>query len=130
MLYDKEKRPIGEFRLPWPGRIRQESKASTAVSKANWRFDHLHRSSHGRWESNPQWEVSWEIVTLPVFQSEPLPPKIEVHPFGVKCPIASPHWLQVQILPQRDRRPQIRQTTHNRIRIVVAGKATLKMIKF
>ena len=95
MLYDKEKRPIGEFRWPRPGRIRPESKASTAVSTANWRFDYLDRISHGRWESNPQWEGSLENVTLPARQSEPLPPMIEVHPFGVKCPIASLHWLQV-----------------------------------
>ena len=64
-LYDKGKRPIGEFRWPRPDRIRQVSKASTAVSTANWRFDLLNRSSHGRLESNPQWEASQEIVTLP-----------------------------------------------------------------
>ena len=64
-LYGKEKRPIGEFRWPRPDRIRQVSKASTAVSTANWRFDLLNRSSYGRLESNPQWEASQEIVTLP-----------------------------------------------------------------
>ena len=102
-LYDKEKRPIGECRWPGPGRIRQASIAARAVSTANWRFDHLNRSSHERWKSNPQWEASQEIVTLPAFQSTPLPPMIEVYPFLAKCPIASLHWLQVQVLTHQDR---------------------------
>jgi len=51
---------------------------------------------------------------------------IEVDPFRVKCPIASRQWFHAPVLTHLESRPQIRQSAHNRIRIVGAGKASLK----